>query len=103
MECDLVLGCNLTLSFANGRAPASKAASNVDMVSSSSSHNFNGTVSEPIAQQIDKIFVIDHFLALNQIDLLENCEILSNLVVPDSVLKYLNRKNIQSFHALRNA
>ena len=41
-------------------------------------------------------------MAVNQIDLLENCEILSNLVIPDSVLKYLNRKNIQSFHALRN-
>ena len=46
--------------------------------------------------------MIDHCLALNQIDFIENCEILSNLVVPDSVVKYLNSKNIQTFHALRN-
>lgn len=41
-------------------------------------------------------------MALNQIDLIENCEILCNLVVPDSVVKYLNTKNIQTFHAMRN-
>lgn len=40
--------------------------------------------------------------ALNRIDVLENCEALTNLVVPDTVLRYLNRKSIQSFHGLRN-
>lgn len=54
------------------------------------------------AKALGKIFVIDHLVALNKIDLLENCEILSNLVVCDTLLKFLNRKNIQSFHALRN-
>lgn len=44
--------------------------------------------------KMDKIFIIDHIFALNQIDILENCNILSNLVIPDTVLRYLNRKNI---------
>ena len=52
--------------------------------------------------KMDKVFIIDHIFALNQIDILENCNILSNLVIPDTVLRYLNRKNIQAFHGLRN-
>ena len=40
---------------------------------------------------IDKIFIIDHHLALNQIDLIENCEVLANVVVADTVLKHLNK------------
>lgn len=48
------------------------------------------------------IYIIDHLFALNQIDTIENCSTMSNIVVPDTVLRYLNRKNIQSFHGLRN-
>ena len=51
---------------------------------------------------LDKILIIDHVFALNRIDVLENCEALTNLVVPDTVLRYLNRKSIQAFHGLRN-
>lgn len=54
------------------------------------------------AQKIGKIFIIDHHFALDQIDILENCDILSNLVIPDTVLRHLNRKNVQAFHGLRN-
>ena len=46
------------------------------------------------AQKIGKIFIIDHHFALDQIDILENCDILSNLVIPDTVLRHLNRKNV---------
>lgn len=53
-------------------------------------------------KKIDKIFIIDHHFALNQIDLIENCDVLSNVVVPDSVLKHLNKMNIQAFHGMRN-
>jgi len=49
-----------------------------------------------------KLFIIDHLFALNQIDTIENCGTISNVIVPDTVLRYLNRKNIQSFHGLRN-
>jgi hypothetical protein len=34
--------------------------------------------------------------------MLENCDVLSNIVLPDSVLKHLNKTNIQAFHGLRN-
>jgi len=40
------------------------------------------------------MFIMDHLFALNQIDVIENCSTLANMVLPDSVLKYLNRKNI---------
>ena len=40
---------------------------------------------------IDKIFIIDHHFALNQFDLIENCDVLSNIVLPDSVLKHVNK------------
>jgi len=40
----------------------------------------------------DKIYIVDHSFALNQFDFIENCQALSNFVLPDSVLKYLNRK-----------
>lgn len=40
----------------------------------------------------DRIYIIDHSFALNQFDFIENCEGLSNFVLPDTVLKYLNRK-----------
>jgi len=56
----------------------------------------------PLPDKIDKIFIIDHHFALNQIDLIENCDVLSNVVVIDSVLKHLNKINIQAFHGLRN-
>ena len=46
----------------------------------------------PKQKIIDKIFIIDHHFALNQIDMLENCDVLSNVVLPDSVLKYLNKQ-----------
>ena len=52
--------------------------------------------------RMEKIFIVDHLFALNQIDTIENCSAISNVVVPDTVLRYLNRKNIQSFHGLRN-
>lgn len=45
----------------------------------------------PLPDKIDKIFIIDHHFALNQIDLIENCDVLSNVVVIDSVLKHLNK------------
>jgi hypothetical protein len=51
---------------------------------------------------IDKIFIVDHHFALNQIDMIENCDVLSNVVVLDSVLKHMNKVNIQGFHGLRN-
>lgn len=51
---------------------------------------------------IDKLFIIDHQFALNQIDFIENCSHLKNVVVLDSVLKHLNKANIQGFHGLRN-
>ena len=54
------------------------------------------------ASKIGKVFVIDHHFALDQIDIIENCDILSNLVVPDTVLKHLFKKNVQTFHGLRN-
>ena len=40
---------------------------------------------------IDKIFIIDHHFALNQIDLIENCDVLSNVVLADSILKHVNK------------
>jgi len=46
---------------------------------------------EVVRKTIDKIFIIDHHFALNQIDLIENCDVLSNVVIPDSVLKHLNK------------
>jgi hypothetical protein len=51
---------------------------------------------------IDGLFIVDHLLALNRTEVLENCDALSNLVIPDTVLRYLNRKNIQAFHGIRN-
>ena len=45
---------------------------------------------------------MDHVLCNNRIDVIENCEALTNIVVPDTVLRYLSRKNIQAFHGLRN-
>lgn len=54
------------------------------------------------ANLMTSIYIIDHLFALNQIDTIENCSTMSNVVVPDTVLRYLNRKNIQSFHGLRN-
>ena len=71
---------------------------------SESSNNFYGQAGskESVASKIGKLFVIDHFFARNQIDILENCDILSNLVVSDTILRYLNRENIQTFHGLRN-
>ena len=54
------------------------------------------------SKKIDKIFIIDHHFALDQIDLIENCDVLKNVVVCDSVLKHLNKINIQAFHGLRN-
>ena len=54
------------------------------------------------AKSISKVFIIDHLFALNQIDIIENCDTLTNIVVPDTVLKNLNRKSIMTFHGLRN-
>ena len=54
------------------------------------------------ATTLSKIFIPDHLFALSQIDTIENCTALTNLAVPDTVLRYLHRKNIQSFHSLRN-
>ena len=42
-------------------------------------------------KSIDKIFIIDHHFALNQFDIIENCDVLANVVVPDSVLKHINK------------
>ena len=44
-----------------------------------------------VRNTIDKVFIIDHHFALNQIDIIENCDVLSNVVIPDSVLKHLNK------------
>ena len=46
---------------------------------------------EVVRKTIDKVFIIDHHFALNQIDLIENCDVLANVVIPDSVLKHLNK------------
>lgn len=48
------------------------------------------------------MFIIDHQFAQNQIDFIENCSHLKNVVVPDSVLKQMNKVNIQGFHSMRN-
>ncbi len=40
---------------------------------------------------IDKIFILDHHFALNQFDLIENCDVLANCVLVDSVLKHINK------------
>lgn len=53
-------------------------------------------------KQISKVYIIDHLFALNQIDFIENCDTLTNVIVPDTVLRQLHRKNIQTFHGLRN-
>ena len=50
------------------------------------SQQSDGDESQP---RIDKIFIIDHHFALNQIDLIENCDVLSNVVIVDSVLKHM--------------
>lgn len=47
---------------------------------------------EPQRRFIDKIFIIDHHFALNQIDMIENCDVLANVVLPDCVLKHLNKQ-----------
>ncbi len=46
------------------------------------------------SSDIDKLFIIDHQFALNQIDFIENCSHLKNVVVLDSVLKHVNKANI---------
>jgi hypothetical protein len=46
---------------------------------------------EARAEEIDRVFVIDHQFALNQMDFIENCAHLKNVVVLDSVLKHLNK------------
>ena len=43
-------------------------------------------------QVSDKIYIVDHKFALNQYDFIENCEALSNFVLPDTVMKYINKK-----------
>ena len=43
-------------------------------------------------QVSDKIYIVDHSFALNQYDFIENCDALSNFVLPDTVLKYINKK-----------
>ena len=75
-----------------------------DAISETNSLNaFNtGQPSVNPAKKIGKVFIIDHQFALDQIDILENCDILCNLVVPDTVLRHLFRKNVQVFHGLRN-
>ena len=45
-----------------------------------------------IAPHSGVIYIVDHQFALNQYDFIENCQALSNFVLPDTVLKYLNRK-----------
>jgi hypothetical protein len=47
---------------------------------------------DSLPQVAEKIYIVDHSFALNQFDFIENCQALSNFVLPDSVLKYLNRK-----------
>mmetsp|Transcript_18119 Transcript_18119/g.30951 ORF Transcript_18119/g.30951 Transcript_18119/m.30951 type:complete len:102 (+) Transcript_18119:294-599(+) len=52
--------------------------------------------------RLNRLFLIDHHFALNQIDIIENCDTLQNIVVSDTVLRHLLKKNVQSFHGLRN-
>ena len=78
-QCDVNPNCRLQLEL-NGHEQSRKV--DVDM-----SDEDGG----PLADKIDKIFIIDHHFALNQIDLIENCDVLSNVVVIDSVLKHLNK------------
>ena len=54
-------------------------------------NEMSGDVDIVVRKTIDKIFIIDHHFALNQIDLIENCDVLANIVVPDSVLKHVNK------------
>ena len=58
-----------------------------DMMIAESDEDQNAVV----RKTIDKVFIIDHHFALNQIDIIENCDVLSNVVIPDSVLKHLNK------------
>jgi hypothetical protein len=51
--------------------------------------------------KIQDVFLIDTDFALNQIDFLINFEPLSKVIVPDTVLKHVNKKNIQLFHQLK--
>ncbi len=55
--------------------------------------NFKGadSISEDAPGQI---FIMDHHLALNKIDLVENCDTFDNIVVLDSVLRHLWKKNV---------
>jgi hypothetical protein len=48
-------------------------------------------VEDDQAPGCNRVFIIDHWFAADQIDLIENCDILRNVVVSDSVLKYLNK------------
>jgi len=57
-------------------------------------HEMSGDDDIAVRKTIDKIFIVDHHFALNQIDLIENCDVLANIVIPDSVLKHVNKINI---------
>jgi len=39
-----------------------------------------------------RLYILDHLFALNQFDFIENCQVLSNVVLCDAVLKHVNRK-----------
>jgi hypothetical protein len=73
--------CKLQIDL-NGQIPINKQ----DVAMESDSEEYQRP------KQIDKIFIIDHHFALNQIDMIENCDVLSNVVLPDSVLKHLNKQ-----------
>lgn len=88
----LYIDCNLHVEFLQ----SSGAAVDVEM---KGADDIETSTFKPIS---DRIYIVDHLFALNQYDFIENCDALSNFVLPDTVLRYLNRKNIQSFHGMKN-
>ena len=75
-----LIDCNLQLQFKSSLV--NKHASDVNMLDEGDESAFKS----------DIIYIIDHQFALNQFDFIENCQALSNFVLPDTVLRYLNKK-----------
>ena len=81
--CETNPNCHLELGL-KGSGPNQK-----DVVMAGAASDDDGQME--VKKSIDKIFIIDHHFALNLIDVIENCDVLSNVVIPDSVLKHVNK------------
>ena len=80
----LSAACRLHLQLASAHENK-RADAHMRSADSSNSDDESG------GEAIDRVFVIDHQFALNQIDFIENCPHLKNVVVADSVLKHMNK------------